>query len=73
MSTVHEVITARHCEMTVFTFSLITNHCSTDYDNDNAANHAEVIDVGKRRQPLIQEFVSRMVLRIAEEINNKKK
>ncbi|XP_043287931.1 purine nucleoside phosphorylase-like isoform X2 [Venturia canescens] len=73
MSTVHEVITARHCEMTVFTFSLITNHCSTDYENDNAANHEEVIDVGRSRQPLIQDFVSRMVLRINEEINNYKK
>lgn len=33
MSTVHEVITARHCDMKVFAFSLITNKCVTDYDN----------------------------------------
>ncbi|XP_029037724.1 purine nucleoside phosphorylase-like isoform X1 [Osmia bicornis bicornis] len=64
MSTVHEVITARHCDLTVFAFSLITNQCVTDYDNHDEANHEEVMDVGKARQPMLQEYVSRMVLRL---------
>lgn len=44
MSTVHEVITARHCDMKVFAFSLITNKCATEYSDkkDDEANHDEV-------------------------------
>ncbi|XP_011251901.1 purine nucleoside phosphorylase isoform X2 [Camponotus floridanus] len=64
MSTVHEVITARHCDLTVFAFSLITNQCVTDYENHGEANHEEVMDVGKSRQPILQEFVSRIVIRL---------
>ncbi|XP_012541707.1 purine nucleoside phosphorylase isoform X1 [Monomorium pharaonis] len=62
MSTVHEVITARHCDLTVFTFSLITNLCVTDYEDYGEANHEEVMDVGKARQPILQAFVSRIVI-----------
>lgn len=62
MSTVHEVITARHCDLTVFAFSLITNQCVTDYEDHCEANHEEVMDVGKARQPILQEFVSRIVM-----------
>lgn len=66
MSTVHEVITARHCDLTVFAFSLITNQCVTDYEDLGEANHEEVMDVGKARQPLLQEFVSRIVMRFRD-------
>jgi purine nucleoside phosphorylase len=31
---IHEAITARHCDMKVFAFSLITNKCVTEYDDD---------------------------------------
>ena len=34
MSTVHEVITARHCGVKVLAFSLITNLCETNDDDD---------------------------------------
>lgn len=66
MSTVHEVITARHCDLIVFAFSLITNQCSTDYENHEEANHEEVMDVGKARQSLLQDYVSRIVLRLRD-------
>lgn len=66
MSTVHEVITARHCDLTVFAFSLITNQCITDYENHEEANHEEVMDVGKSRQSLLQEYVLRMVMRLRD-------
>ncbi|XP_012268978.1 purine nucleoside phosphorylase isoform X2 [Athalia rosae] len=67
MSTVHEVIMARHCHMTVFAFSLITNKSPIDYNDLPDANHEEVIDVGKSRQPLLEEFVSRIVTNLAKE------
>lgn len=33
-SQIHEAIIARHCEMKVFAFSLITNKCVTEYEDD---------------------------------------
>lgn len=61
MSTVHEVITAKHCDLRVFTFSLITNKCTTCYDSQEEANHLEVMEVGSKRGHVLQEFVGRMV------------
>lgn len=69
MSTVHEVITARHCDLKVFAFSLITNQCVTDYETHEEANHEEVMDVGKSRNPVLQEYVSRLVLRLKDMID----
>ncbi|XP_037904664.1 purine nucleoside phosphorylase isoform X3 [Hermetia illucens] len=67
MSTVHEVITARHCDLTVFAFSLITNKCPSDYDSDeDEANHEEVVSVGKQRQNLCAELMCKMVRAINE-------
>ncbi|KAK5642529.1 hypothetical protein RI129_008696 [Pyrocoelia pectoralis] len=66
MSTVHEVITARHCNMTVFAFSLITNMCITDYDCKEEANHCEVLDVGKLREGDLKHFVSKVVEYMAQ-------
>lgn len=64
MSTVHEVITARHCDLTVFAFSLITNLCATNYEDHYETDHEKVIDLGKTRQPLIHDFLSRIILRL---------
>ncbi|XP_044737564.1 purine nucleoside phosphorylase isoform X2 [Chrysoperla carnea] len=69
MSTVSEVITARHCDLTVFAFSLITNICITDYESHEEANHIEVLDAGKEREHILQQYVTRMV----EKIGNLKK
>lgn len=73
MSTVHEVITAIHCNMSVIAFSLITNACITDYDNHNEANHEEVIDVGKMKQKDLMRFTEKIIDYIAKNrLNNKK-
>ena len=65
MSTVHEVIIARHCDMKVFAFSLITNCCKTEYDpHGEAANHAEVVDTGHRKQNVLKELVTKMTTHI---------
>ncbi|XP_049874008.1 purine nucleoside phosphorylase-like isoform X2 [Pectinophora gossypiella] len=69
MSTVHEVITARHCDVKVFALSLITNECVTSYDMDDEANHDEVLDVGRMRQDILRKFVSTLVKRF-EELDN---
>jgi len=67
MSTIPEVITAKHCGMTVFAFSLITNACVLDYDSEVEANHEEVVETGRKREPLLKKFVSRIVQRMAEQ------
>lgn len=67
MSTVHEVITARHCDLNVFALSLITNECVTSYADDaGEANHEEVLDVGRMRQELLRKFVSHLADRFAK-------
>lgn len=66
MSTVHEVITARHCNMTVLTFSLITNACITELDVQDEPFHGEVIDVGNMRQDVLKKFVEKIVRYIDE-------
>lgn len=67
MSTVHEIITARHCDLTAFAFSLITNKCVTDSESQEEANHEEVVTVGKNRQSLLAKLVVRMVQKIEED------
>lgn len=68
MSTVHEIITARHCDLTAFAFSLITNKCVTDCDSMEEANHEEVVTVGKNRQSLLSTLVLRMVQKITDDV-----
>lgn len=65
MSTVHEVITAIHCDLSVLAFSLITNMCIRDYDCDDNPNHEEVIDVGRMREAMLQKFVRKIVRHIS--------
>jgi purine-nucleoside phosphorylase len=60
-----QVITARHCDLTVFAFSIITNKCSTDYETHSEPSHDEVVDVGKLKQKVLSELVCRMVKHIS--------
>lgn len=69
MSTVHEVIVARHCEMRVVALSLITNQAVTDYDSEEKANHEEVLQAGKQRAAQLERLVATMVTRM-EHNNN---
>lgn len=64
MSTVHEVIVARHCGLRVVAFSLITNLVVTDYDSEEKANHEEVLQTSKQRGEQLERLVSTLVTRI---------
>nr|CAD7428903.1 unnamed protein product [Timema monikensis] len=66
MSTVHEVVTAQHCGILVFAFSIITNLCVTDYESLEQADHVEVLSSARDREYVLKMFVSRMVERIGE-------
>jgi len=66
MSTIPEVLVAGHCGIRVFAFSLITNECVLDEDEEEGANHEEVIQTAKDRENMLQTFVSRMVQAISK-------
>uniref|UniRef100_UPI003AAD348D purine nucleoside phosphorylase 5b n=1 Tax=Centroberyx gerrardi TaxID=166262 RepID=UPI003AAD348D len=69
MSTVHEVIVARHSGMRCFALSLISNRAVMDYDSQEKANHKEVLETGELRAEQLQKLVSSMVGRL-EHNNN---
>ncbi|XP_070575631.1 purine nucleoside phosphorylase-like [Ptychodera flava] len=72
MSTCPEVVVAKHCGLRVFGMSLITNKCILDYDNDEEANHEEVLETGRQRASDMQNLIARLVERMSnsEKINN---
>lgn len=57
---------ARHCDLKVFAFSLITNKCETEYEGEDEVNHEDVVSIGQRGQVKITKFVTRMVEKINE-------
>jgi len=67
MSTVHEVIVAHHAGLKVFAFSLITNKCVMDYDDDCEPNHAEVMDAGKRSEEVLKKWVYKVANMISQD------
>ncbi|KAL1128915.1 hypothetical protein AAG570_013449 [Ranatra chinensis] len=67
MSTVGEALMAYHAGMKVFAFSLITNKCVQDYDDDREANHSEVLDVGAKRSGILKKWIGGIVEYIRQE------
>ena len=72
MSTIPEVLVARHCGISVFSFSLITNECILEEDADEMANHEEVIATANQRQDQLKSFVAKMIVGI-DQLDSKKK
>uniref|UniRef100_A0A7M4E045 Purine nucleoside phosphorylase n=1 Tax=Crocodylus porosus TaxID=8502 RepID=A0A7M4E045_CROPO len=64
MSTVPEVIVARHCGLRVFGFSLITNKVVMNYDSQEKANHEEVLHTSRIRAAALQKLVTCFVGKI---------
>lgn len=69
MSTVHEVIVARHCGMRVFALSLISNQAVMDYESEERANHEEVLQTGDERALQLEKFVATFVSRLEHDSN----
>lgn len=65
MSTVPEVVVARHCGLRVLGLSLITNMVVTNYDSKEKANHTEVLENTSRRTSDLQKLVSNLITKIA--------
>nr|CAI5844293.1 unnamed protein product [Callosobruchus analis] len=61
MSTAHEVITAAHCDMKVFAFSLISDSAIFDYDSSEAPNHEAVMAAVKASEEKLKKFTEAMI------------
>ncbi|KAJ8916036.1 hypothetical protein NQ315_010904 [Exocentrus adspersus] len=64
MSTVPEVIVGRHCGMSVFGFSLITNVCVSSYEEDRQPNHDEVLKAVTKRSEDLKKLLAELVVSI---------
>lgn len=64
MSTVPEVLVARHAGIKVFGLSLITNIVIMEHDSSSFANHEEVLATAKRRSKDLQVLVATLVERM---------
>lgn len=59
-----KVITAKHCDMNVVAISFISNRCVLEHDSEDEVAHDEVLAVAKKRQPILSEFMRRLLTRI---------
>ena len=64
MSTVPEVVVARHCGLRVLGLSLITNKVVAEYDSNEKANHEEVLKTTRCRTQDLQRLVSNLITKI---------
>ncbi|XP_025940691.1 purine nucleoside phosphorylase [Apteryx rowi] len=70
MSTVPEVIVARHCGLRVFGVSLITNKAVMSYNSQEKANHEEVLRISVVRAEALQKLVTRFIGKLGENANS---
>lgn len=61
MSTVPEVLVAKHCGMRVLGLSLITNKCIMEHDSEAFANHEEVLETARVRSKDLQQLAAAIV------------
>ena len=60
MSTVPEVIVARHMDMEVFGLSVITD--MGDEENIEEVNHAEVLKAAQKAEPQVRELIKKLII-----------
>lgn len=65
MSTVPEVVIARHCGLRVLGLSLVTNKVVMDYESKEKANHEEVLRTTQLRTKDLQRLVSQLVCQLS--------
>ncbi|NWI93500.1 PNPH phosphorylase, partial [Pitta sordida] len=66
MSTVPEVIVARHCGLRVLGISLITNKVVLSYSSQEKTNHEEVLRISVVRAEALQQLVTHLLGKLGE-------
>ncbi|NXA41611.1 PNPH phosphorylase, partial [Eudromia elegans] len=66
MSTVPEVVVARHCGLRVFGVSLITNKAVMSYSSEEKANHEEVLRISVVRAEALQKLITCFIGKLGE-------
>ncbi|XP_044267886.1 purine nucleoside phosphorylase-like [Tribolium madens] len=61
MSTVHEIITARHCGLGCFAFSLITNEGVMSYETEDKPDCDDILAVANQRKQDLKIFLKHLV------------
>ncbi|CAG9770359.1 unnamed protein product [Ceutorhynchus assimilis] len=61
MSTIPEVLVAKHCGMSVFGFSFITNRCIHCYDEPDEPNHDDVLKAVMEKSETVKKFVANLI------------
>jgi len=61
MSTVQEVIAARHCGIKVVACSLVTNKCTLTYDPNYQISHEEVLETAQMRGSQMEKLVCKFI------------
>ncbi|XP_060692146.1 purine nucleoside phosphorylase 4a [Hemiscyllium ocellatum] len=64
MSTVPEVIVAKHCGLRVFGLSLITNEVTREYENAEVVDHEAVLSISEMRTGMLQNLIKELVARM---------
>ncbi|XP_043566014.1 purine nucleoside phosphorylase 4a [Chiloscyllium plagiosum] len=64
MSTVPEVIVAKHCGLRVFGLSLITNKVTREYESTEVVDHEAVLSISEMRTGVLQNLVAELVARM---------
>lgn len=65
MSTVPEVLVAVHCNMRVVGFSIVTNMCIVDYDNEEKPEHENILSVGNSRSMDLRRLLKTVLPKIS--------
>jgi len=61
MSTCPEVMVAHHAGIRCIGMSMVTNVCPLDWEDDTVANHAEVIEIAKKRAVDMENLVKALL------------
>jgi len=64
MSTVQEVIAARHAGIKVVACSLITNECELQYDTGSTICHEEVLETANKRGKQMEQMICKFIERV---------
>jgi len=70
MSIAPEVTVARHCGIKCFGISMVTNICVQNYESEEVANHAEVIEVANQRAKDMETFFVNFVKKLDDQLQN---